>query len=109
MKRLFKPLLILFLLTFNVAAFAMTLDEAKAKGLVGEQLDGYLGLVVQNSEAEKVIEDVNARRKSLYQKLAKKNGVSLDVVAKLAAEKAAEKTQSGHYIQNMAGEWVKKP
>lgn len=109
MKSLFKPLLILFLLTFNAAAFAMNLDEAKAKGLVGEQLDGYLGLVVENSEARQVVEEINAKRKLVYQKLAQQNGVSLDVVAKLAAEKAAEKTQSGHYIQNMDGEWVKKP
>lgn len=107
MKNLIKPLLLLSLLAFN--AFAISLDEAKTQGLVGEQLDGYLGLVVQNSEALEVIEDVNAKRKQLYQKLAEKNGVNLEVVAKLAAEKAAAKTQTGHYIQNMDGEWVKKP
>ncbi|BDX08154.1 YdbL family protein [Planctobacterium marinum] len=109
MKHFLKPLLLLCLLAFNTAAFAISLDKAKAQGLVGEQLDGYLGLVVQNSEALKLIEDVNGKRKALYQKLAEKNGVSLEVVAKLAAEKAAEKTQSGHFIQNMEGEWVKKP
>lgn len=109
MKTLFKPVLFLFLLSFNAVAFAITLDEAKAKGFVGEQLDGYLGLVVKNKDSETLIADVNAKRKQLYQKLADKNGVSVEVVAKLAAEKAAEKTQAGHYIQNMEGEWVKKP
>lgn len=109
MKHSLKSLLLLCLLAFNSAAFAISLDEAKAQGLVGEQLDGYLGLVVQNNEARKVVEDVNAKRKQVYLKLAQKNGVSAEVVAKLAAEKAAEKTASGHYIQNMQGEWVKKP
>lgn len=109
MKNLLKSITLLCLLAFNAAAFAITLDEAKANGLVGEQLDGYLGLVVQNAKAQEVVADVNAKRRELYRKLAEKNGVSLEVVAKLAAEKAAEKTQSGHYIQNMDGEWVKKP
>lgn len=92
-------------LSFSV--WAISLDDAKNQGLVGEDSSGYLGLVVQNSEAKAVVEEINAKRKAQYLKLAKKNDLSLAQVEALAAAKTIEKTKSGHYIE-VNGNWVKK-
>ncbi|MGS0681432.1 YdbL family protein [Shewanella sp. 125m-7] len=104
-----SKLLVLFtslLLSFN--AFAISLQDAKVQGLVGEQLNGYLGVVKSSSAANAVASEVNAKRKSYYEKIAKQNNISVSDVAKLAAEKAIEATKTGHYIQNSSGKWVKK-
>ncbi|GIU07733.1 MULTISPECIES: YdbL family protein [unclassified Shewanella] len=104
-----SKLLILFaalLLSFN--AFAISLQDAKAQGLVGEQLNGYLGVVKSSAEAKSVVSSVNAKRKAHYEKIAKKNSITVSDVAKLAAEKAIQATKKGHYIQNKSGKWVKK-
>ncbi|WMS90121.1 YdbL family protein [Pseudoalteromonas sp. HL-AS1] len=91
----------------SFSAWAISLDDAKNQGLVGEDSSGYLGLVVQNAEAKAVVDDINAKRKAQYLKLAKKNNLSLSQVEALAAAKTIEKTQSGNYVE-VNGNWVKK-
>ncbi|ATG76704.1 YdbL family protein [Pseudoalteromonas sp. 1_2015MBL_MicDiv] len=91
----------------SFSAWAISLYDAKNQGLVGEDSSGYLGLVVQNAEAKAVVDDINAKRKAQYLKLAKKNNLSLSQVEALAAAKTIEKTQSGHYVE-VNGNWVKK-
>jgi len=92
---------------FSSLVFALSLDEAKQNGLVGEQQDGYLGLVVQDKEAMKLVTEVNTLRKAKYAELATKNGITLQQVEKLAAKKAYQKTDSGHYLKSN-GQWIKK-
>ncbi|MEM5547815.1 YdbL family protein [Pseudoalteromonas fuliginea] len=91
----------------SFSVWAISLDDAKNQGFVGEDSSGYLGLVVQNAEAKAVVDDINAKRKAQYLKLAKKNNLSLSQVEALAAAKTIEKTQSGHYVE-VNGNWVKK-
>jgi hypothetical protein len=92
---------------FSTAAFAIELDTAKEEGLVGEQQNGYLGAIVQSSDVLLLINDINAKRKAKYQELATKNSITLEQVEILAAKKAYEKTESGHYLQ-VDGLWLKK-
>ena len=91
----------------SFSAWAITLDDAKNQGFVGEDSSGYLGLVVQSAEAKAVVDEINAKRKAQYLKLAKKNNLSLAQVEALAAAKTIEKTRVGHFIE-VNGEWVKK-
>jgi len=91
----------------SFSAWAISLDDAKSQGLVGEDSSGYLGLVVQNAEAKTVVDEINAKRKAQYLKLAKKNNLSLAQVEALAAAKTIEKTRAGHFVE-VNGEWVKK-
>jgi uncharacterized protein YdbL (DUF1318 family) len=105
-KIILKFLLILSIF-FSSVVFAISLDEAKDKGLVGEKDNGYLGLVVEQNDAQSLVNDVNAKRKIVYLKLAEKNGITLQQVEKLAAQKAYKKTNSGHYLW-MNGRWIKK-
>lgn len=91
----------------SFSAWAISLDDAKSQGLVGEDSSGYLGLVVQNAEAKVVVDTINAKRKAQYLKLAQKNNLSLAQVEALAAAKTIEKTQRGHFVE-VNGNWVKK-
>ncbi|WP_137221098.1 YdbL family protein [Shewanella sp. MEBiC00475] len=89
-------------------AWAMTLQDAKNARIVGEQPNGYLGIVVDSPEAKQLVLSVNSKRKYYYQIIANRNGLSLDNVAALAAQKAIEAAEPGHMIQTKQGEWIKK-
>ena len=102
--------LLISLLTVFVAVANSSLTQLKADGLIGEQADGYLGLVVQNAPADvkKLVADVNAKRKSGYQKIAKKQGTSLSEVEKVGGNTAFQKTLKGNYFRDANGAWRKK-
>ena len=104
--------LALFVLTlcFIPSALAITLQEAKSQGLVGEQRDGYVGFVVSNVSAEvtALVQQVNSERRQRYQQIAQSNGIAVEQVQALAYQQAVDATQSGHYLQNASGSWVKK-
>lgn len=108
----FLPLLTLMLsLGFAAPAFAIDLDSAKAQGLVGERLTGYVGAVASPTpEVRTLIDDVNLRRRASYQEIAARTpGATLNAVEKLAAEKLISKTPSGQYVEKSPGQWVRKP
>lgn len=104
------PALIVMLagLGWSGASWAIDLQEAKAKGLVGEQANGYLGLVKANAAAEAMMNEINSLRKQEYQSIAQRNKTELSVVEKLAGKKAIEKTPAGQYIKLPSGQWRKK-
>jgi uncharacterized protein YdbL (DUF1318 family) len=111
-KKMSKLLKFLFvcLLTFNAACvFALDLQQVKSDGLIGEQLNGYLGVVASDvsSEVRALVKDINAKRKAKYESIAAQNSTSLETVELLAGKKAIEKTSSGNYIQTATG-WKKK-
>lgn len=110
MKSRILKILFIGLIVLNAACvFAVDLQQVKSKGLVGEQLNGYLGVVSTdaNAEVRDLVIDINAKRKSKYQSIAEKNSTSLETVELLAGKKAIEKTQSGNFIQTATG-WKKK-
>lgn len=94
--------------TLAFSAWAISLDQAKQQGLVGEMPNGYLGVVVESSEVTSLVKMVNKKRKDIYLNLARKNKITMQQVTKLAGEKSISKTQTGHLIKNPAGKWVKK-
>ncbi|MEE4360757.1 MAG: YdbL family protein [Pseudomonadales bacterium] len=93
-----------------LAASALELSDAKARGLVGEQLDGYLGVVKPPASAElqALVDSVNARRRAEYSRIADANGITLEVVRQLAAGKAIERTPAGQWIRLEDGRWHRK-
>ena len=72
-------LLLIALLAFSPAAWAITLQEAKQQGVVGEQRDGYLGVVnsAVSAEVQALIDQVNRERRERYQQIAQQNGISV--------------------------------
>ncbi len=108
MKRgLFGALFALALLV-SAQAMAMDLGEARSKGLVGEQLTGYVGVIKSEPGVTELVKDINDRRKAQYAKIAAQNGQPVDVVAKLAVQQIINGLPSGAYYQSASGNWVKK-
>ena len=99
---------LIMLLAFGAAA--MDLQQAKIAGLVGEQQNGYLGLVASHAPADvkQLIKQVNTARRQKYQGIATKNKLTMKQVEALAGGKATKKPRAGHFIQTANGQWVKK-
>ncbi|MEM9102506.1 MAG: YdbL family protein [Pseudomonadota bacterium] len=98
---------ILLFLLLSPQIWALSLDQAKSQGLVGEKPDGYLGAVKTTPDVKRLISDINGKRKSAYQKIAKQKNVSLKEVEKLGGQKAINKTAKGNFIWR-GGKWIKK-
>lgn len=98
-------------MTVSLSVFALELDDAKAQGLVGEKASGYLGVPNAQDVAPEVIElikAVNNKRKAKYTEIAAKNNLKPADVAKLAYDKAVQKTRAGNFYQTLDGRWLKK-
>lgn len=108
-----RPTLIALLLAlaslgFHGQALALDLGQAKATGLVGEQPDGYLGVVQATPAAVELAADINQQRREAYARIAKQNGVTIEQVARLAGEKAINRTPPGGMIRTPDGRWIRK-
>lgn len=105
MKRL---TLILAALLTSFSAWALDLETAKSKGLVGEQSNGYLGLVVTNAEAAKLINEINSKRKQKYSEIAAKQKTALANIENIAGSKLIERAQQDkEYYQTADGKWTR--
>jgi uncharacterized protein YdbL (DUF1318 family) len=100
----------LLLMLLALPGWSIGLDEAKASGAIGEQSNGYLGIVrtPASPELRDLVSSVNAQRRQRYQAIADRNDITLEQVELLAGKKAIEKTQSGHWVRLPDGEWVPK-
>lgn len=109
MKRLFALVTVL-LTVMALPAFAAPLDDAKAQGVVGERIDGYVGAVASNPSGDiaSLVSSINAARKAEYAKIAAKNGQPVSVVEKLAAAKLIERLGAGQYYTDKSGNWIRK-
>lgn len=95
---------------FTSPALAISLNEAKAQGLVGERIDGFLGVVPADAPAEvgQLVERINAERREKYEQLAAQRDIPVDAVAQIAGEKLIERAPSGQFIAGPDGRWRKK-
>ena len=109
MRSWLASIAVAFALALAGAAHALDLDGAKASGLVGERVDGYVAAVAPSPSADvaALVADVNAKRKATYQDIAKKNGTDAAEVAKLAAQKLMERAPKGAWI-HADGRWFQK-
>lgn len=103
-NNLIRSGLLIVSLCFCMSAFSLTLGEAKAQGLVGEQPNGMLGVVVSTPEVAGLVADINGKRKAAYVKIAQRNGTDITVVQQLAGKKAIAKTATGQFVMS-AGQW----
>lgn len=114
MHTLIRNTLLLLTLMFSGSLLAMELSQAmtalpaaKAAGQVGEQADGYLGVVRPGAEAESITRLINQARRAEYQRLATENRINLGDVEAMAGKKAIERTPAGQYIR-LNGGWTRK-
>ncbi len=106
MKTLLFPILLCMCFCAALPAFAIELNDAKVKGLVGEQRDGMLGAVsAATPEVLALVNEINAKRAKAYAGIARQNGADIEIVKQLAGKKAIEKTPAGQYVKP-ADRWV---
>ncbi len=104
----FRRIVISFIIAFfAMPAWALSLEEARTSGALGETLEGYVSVLQPSAEAQQLAADVNAKRKAEYQRISKENGQPVDVVAKLAAAQIIQKLPAGSRYQAASG-WVQK-
>lgn len=101
-------LIIVLVASLSWSAWALDLQQAKQQGLVGEQLNGLVGVVQGGGAVAAVANDINRKRLASYQDIAQRTGTSLTVVQHRAGQLNVERTQGGHYIQLADGSWRKK-
>ncbi|MFN0023786.1 MAG: YdbL family protein [Parvularculaceae bacterium] len=118
-KSLMKTLLAAFAISTALAtavtaahAASPAIEAAKAGCIVGEQTDGYLGVIdaAKADEAlKREVRAVNQQRKAAYADLATRNGVTIEQAAAVTAERLLNGAPAGQCIQSPDGGWVKKP
>ena len=111
MKNIKTKLITLFVgVLLSCTSFALELQQAKEKGLVGEMANGYLASPLNSPSAEvlALIKDINGKRKAEYIKISTEVGKPLETIELLAGQKAIAKTQTGHYVKPDGQGWQKK-
>lgn len=94
----------------QTASAKSIVDQAKALGKIGEGIDGYLaktGGALSSTDTAAMYE-INIRRKSVYTKLARKQGVEVGIVARLSGEKLIAKAPAGQKVMGTNRQWRTK-
>ena len=103
-----KSLFVATLFSFATMAHALSLEEGKKSGAVGEKRSGYLAVVHESADAQKLVTEVNARRRAAYVAIAEKNNSDLTTVEQLGAKEAIQNSPAGTYVEAGDGKWVQK-
>ncbi|MEM7664216.1 MAG: YdbL family protein [Pseudomonadota bacterium] len=79
---------------------------ARAAGTVGEQADGYLGIVGNATPAlRRMVDDINIKRRAVYARKAQENNATLEAYALTAGCQAIMRTVAGEKYQAPDGSW----
>ncbi len=91
------------------AAAKAAVDAAKASGAVGEQADGFLGVVSGGDAAVRAaVAEINAGRAAAYKDIAAKTGVTPEAAGQATAKQIYGRLASGQYWKPLDGGWTKK-
>ena len=87
-----------------------TVDAAKAQGIVGEQGDGFLGLVTGSADpaVQAAVAEINAGRARTYRDIAAKTGVTEATAAEATAQQLISRLPAGAYDKPLGGSWTRK-
>lgn len=107
---LLRPLLLSCLLLLSLPSWALSLDDAKRQGLIGEQANGYLGIVTSApaSDVRQLVNSVNKKRKQLYIDKARAAGVEPQIMELRTGERLLERAPAGEFVRTPEGRWVRK-
>jgi hypothetical protein len=110
MKKYLLMLVMMLGLGHASLAMALTLDDAKAQGLVGERPDGYIAAVsaAPSDDVKALVTTTNDGRRKVYAELAQRNGITVQAVGVVSGEKLQGAAPAGQYILTPTGEWQQK-
>lgn len=106
MKKLFAAFAAISL--FAGSAYALDLQEARAKGLVGETQAGYVARINGGGDVSALVAEVNLKRRDQYEAAAKEKGQPVEAVAQIYAEEIINNLPKGSKYKNSAGKWATK-
>jgi hypothetical protein len=79
---------------------------AREAGKVGEQPDGYLGIVGDaNPALQRLVDDINIKRRSIYAEKAKEKKTTLEAYSLTAGCEAIARTVAGEKYRAPDGSW----
>lgn len=80
--------------------------KARAEGKVGEQVDGYLGVVgTPSADLQRLVDDINIKRRAVYARKAQENNATVEQYAFTAGCQAIARTVPGEKYQGLDGSW----
>lgn len=85
---------------------AASLKDLLASGAVGERYDGFVQS--RDGSGQSVVNEVNAKRRSLYEQRAKETGATVDAVGRIYAAELYQKAAPGTWFLLENGSWVQK-
>ena len=93
----------------QTAAAKAVVDAAKAKGQIGEQGDGYLGVVAAPPPADvaAALAEINTGRAAAYHDIAAKTGATPEAAGQATALKLFAKLPPGQFYKPLGGAWTK--
>lgn len=109
-----RTTLIAALIAVTAPALAQTADQvveaARNAGKVGEQADGYLGLVSGgDADLKARVDQINIKRKAVYTDLAAKRGVTInEVAAATACQLFRDRVGPGQAYRDENGQWTQR-
>ncbi len=114
MKKTFLAVAAIAGLAFTAAltpasAASAIIENAKDNCIVGEQADGYLGIVPganASAELRREVRDVNQQRKAVYASIAQRTEVTVDIAATRTAARLVNEAKSGQCVRDASGEWL---
>jgi uncharacterized protein YdbL (DUF1318 family) len=93
----------------DAASDKAAVDAAKAAGTVGEQGDGYLGIVSSASPAvTAALTNINNGRAGVYAATAAKSGVTREAAGQATGAQLIARVPAGQYYKPLGGAWTKK-
>jgi uncharacterized protein YdbL (DUF1318 family) len=91
------------------AAAKAAVDAGKSSGTVGEQADGYLGVVSGGDAALRAaVAEINTGRAAAYKDIAAKSGVTPEAAGQATAKQLYARLAPGQYWKPLDGGWTKK-
>jgi len=111
-----KPIRIVFALLAVLLALRAParaddrLDELRKAGAIGERYDGLavVHATGADSTVKALVDEVNTKRRKIYEEQAKKEGAPVTEVGKVYAAQIAAKAPSGSWFLGEDGKWVQK-
>jgi hypothetical protein len=78
---------------------------ARAAGQVGEQPDGYLGVVSGGADVQALVRAINIQRKSAYTQKAQASGATVEQLAFTSGCNLIAQTRPGERYRTPGGAW----
>ncbi len=84
------------------------INSLKDQGLIGENNHGFLEYRTAAKPEQSLINDENNDRKTVYEAIAKKQNVDINLVGQRRAKQIIDVGSKGHWFQKPDGAWYKK-